>query len=437
MNINFKKLIKFISELNSSNSTNDKVSVFSKEEYSKDEFILKILEYTYSTFKQYGVSLDNLNKRHDLISNKCKYSNIFDLLDALNNREITGHEALSQTNAFRKENNEFETVIDLILNRDLETRLSTTLINRVVPNLIPTFEVALANKYDDKQALKIKFENGEYFSSKKCDGVRLITIIDDIGNIKTYSREGKEFFTLDVIKSEVKKLNLTNTVLDGELCIVDENGNEDFQSILKEYKKKDHTIKNPCYLLFDILPLDVFLATSGGNTLSERIIQLSRILQNYRGENLKQLEQVHLKSLNDFQEMVDKANKNNWEGIMIRKDIPYEGKRSNNLLKVKKFFDAEYIVEAIDCGPFRVIVGGKEVTEDMLRNVTIRHKGYKVDVGSGFSIEQRRKYKKSPNDIIGKQITVAYFEETHNQNGEISLRFPTVKAIWESGKRDI
>jgi DNA ligase-1 len=38
--------------------------------------------------------------------------------------------------------------------------------------------------------------------------------------------------------------------------------------------------------------------------------------------------------------------------------------------------------------------------------------------------------------IIGKLITVQYFEETHNQNGGISLRFPTVKHIYD-GERDM
>ena len=41
-------------------------------------------------------------------------------------------------------------------------------------------------------------------------------------------------------------------------------------------------------------------------------------------------------------------------------------------------------------------------------------------------------YKENPNAILGKQITVQYFEESHNQNGGISLRFPTVKAIYET-----
>jgi DNA ligase 1 len=38
------------------------------------------------------------------------------------------------------------------------------------------------------------------------------------------------------------------------------------------------------------------------------------------------------------------SNQEGWEGIMLRKDIGYEGKRSKNLLKVKKFYDAEYEV---------------------------------------------------------------------------------------------
>jgi len=71
----------------------------------------------------------------------------------------------------------------------------------------------------------------------------------------------------------------------------------------------------------------------------------------------------------------------------------------------------------------------------MMRNVVIEHKGYRVQVGSGFSHEQKRFYFENPNEIIGKQITVCYFEETKNQNGGISLRFPTFKGLYEN-KRD-
>jgi len=129
---------------------------------------------------------------------------------------------------------------------------------------------------------------------------------------------------------------------------------------------------------------------------------------------------------------VSAAKENGWEGLMLRKDAPYQGKRSNDVLKVKQFYDAEYVVVDIENAVNRVIVDGKEVEEMMMRNVVIEHKGYRVQVGSGFNHEQKRYYFENPSEIIGKQITVQYFEESHNQNGGISLRFPTVKAIYET-----
>ena len=49
---------------------------------------------------------------------------------------------------------------------------------------------------------------------------------------------------------------------------------------------------------------------------------------------------------------------------------------------------------------------GKQVERECLSNITIEHKGCKVNVGSGFSKEQREMYFKSPQDIIGKTVTI-------------------------------
>ena len=103
-------------------------------------------------------------------------------------------------------------------------------------------------------------------------------------------------------------------------------------------------------------------------------------------------------------------------------------------MKVKKFYDAEYTVIDIEHDLNRVIVDGKEVEEMMMSNVVIEHKGNRVSVGSGFSHEQRRMYNTNPDMIMGKTINVQYFEETTNQNGTNSLRFPTVKAVYEGAR---
>ena len=98
-------------------------------------------------------------------------------------------------------------------------------------------------------------------------------------------------------------------------------------------------------------------------------------------------------------------------------------------MKYKSFFDDEYVVLDVENGPFRYVKNGKEVEEKMLSCVVIEHKGHKVRVGSGFTIDQRQEFFKHPNRLINKQITVQYFSESENQQGGLSLRFPTFKYL--------
>ena len=115
---------------------------------------------------------------------------------------------------------------------------------------------------------------------------------------------------------------------------------------------------------------------------------------------------------------------------MLRKNVGYEGKRSKNLVKVKKFHDAEYEVLDFDIDNHEIVVNGRSETVPMLSQVWIEHKGHRVKVGSGWTQEQRLQY--MDGSIVGKIITVQYFEETKNDKGGISLRFPTVKHIYEA-----
>lgn len=290
----------------------------------------------------------------------------------------------------------------------------------------------------DKYELEVA-DNANFFANSILKhNCRCIAIIDNNGDATFYSRTGKGFDTLNIVAGGIKALGISNVVLDGELCLVDDNGDEDFQGIMKQLKKKDHTIPNPSYKIFDILTTDEFYSKKGKSNrpYSIRYVDLKETMKFNQCPCLSVLEHEKIQSDDDFNEWTGKANTNNWEGLILRADAPYKGKRSKDLLKYKSFFDDEYEVVDVEMGPFRYVKNGAECEETMLSCVTIKHKGHDVMVGSGFSIDQRQDLYKNPNKILGKIILVQYFEETKNQDGNISLRFPTFKYLY-GDKRDI
>lgn len=416
----------FVDKLNSTNSSTAKIEIL--KTYQNDDAIRKILFYVYNPYMQYYVTSDTIKKNSKLIAPFDVYDEIFPLLSDLTDRNQTGHAALECINRFIDSNKEHSELIYNILDKDLKTRVGVTTINKVFTNLIPTFDVALAKEYEPKD---VDFKD-KWYMSRKLDGVRCICIIDKNGNPTFYSRQGQIFETLGTLAEEVKTLGLSNTVLDGEVCLMNPDGSDDFQGVMKQIRRKNHTIKNPRYLLFDMLTIHEFDDKKSKRTLSERLEVMDCTIGMMPELRCISILNQMLATEDLFIKFQEEASANGWEGIMIRKDVGYEGKRGKNLLKVKSFHDAEYIVKRIETGPFRHIVNGKEVTSDMLTNIIIEHKGYEVSVGSGFSLDQRQKYFADPNELLGKTVTVKYFEETNNQNGGISLRFPTVKVIYES-----
>ena len=429
MNKELKRLQKFVDKMKSTSSLNEKKEII--KTIKDDSFITKVLHYTYNPYFKYHVTSKNCKKNSDLVDQSlCSNDGtIFDLLDVLRNREFTGHDAISQVNGFVEFYNDHADLIYNILDRNLELRASESVINKVIPNLIPEFKVALANSYHSK----LVDWNDTWYASRKLDGVRCLAIVDVEGNCKLYSRQGNEFTTLDKIKKAIEDTNIINTVFDGEICLVDENGNEDFQSVMKQIKRKDHTIENPVFKVFDMISLNVFNGDESIN-LKDRLHMLRSWCGRVDATYVEYLQQFVVNGDEHFQGWIKMSADNNWEGVMLRKNVAYEGKRSNNLLKVKKFHDEEYKVMGATNGDIRIVSEGKEKTINALSQIVIKHKGHQVGVGSGFSLEQRKEFGKDHSKIIGKTITVQYFEETENQEGGISLRFPTVKHIYENGR---
>ena len=412
------RIEQFIEKMRATSSSTDKVQIIK----DASPFVHKALEYTYNPFKQFYVTSktciknSHLKERHSL--------DLFEVLDKLMNREVTGHDAIKLVNGLEDES------IYKIIDKNLDIRAGDKVINKAIPNLIPTFSVALAKEYD-----KCDWDDG-WYASRKLDGVRCLAVVDFEGNCKLYSRMGKELTTLNKVKEAIEATNVINQVFDGEICLMDENGNEDFQGVMKELRRKDHQIENPIFMIFDMIHKSDFDGKEGYMPLEDRLATL-RAWQGGRRTDAKILrytEQFQITGDEHFEYWSKMAAEKGWEGFMLRKNVGYEGKRTKNLVKVKKFFDDEYKVIDFDIDDHEVVINGRSETVPMLSQVWIEHKGHKVKVGSGWTHEQRLKY--IDGSIVGKTITVQYFEETKNDKGGISLRFPTVKVV-HGNKREV
>jgi len=376
-----------------------------------------------------------LKKLKNLNSDYTEFGDIFQLLDSLDATWITGHHAIKSVNEFIEENKEYEDLIYNIIDKNLKCRANASLINKVFPNLIPEFDIALAHKYEDHKK-KVDFQKDDWYVARKLNGVRCI-VIKEGDLIRYFSRTGKEYFTFKNLDDSVYSINEDSFVLDGEACIIDENGKEDFTAVVSEIRKKDYTIKNPKLMVFDFLTIEEFNNKKSKTKLSERFKRFKKY--NVENGRIEVLKQTKIDDEEHFKEFQDISAENGWEGLILRKDVPYKGKRTNELLKFKLFEDDEFVVKDIETGLIRHIIydengESKEIESEMMTRAVIEYKGFPVGVGSGWSINQRLEYYNDPSKIIGKEITVQYFLPSKNKKGGESLQFPTVKCVWDERK---
>ena len=420
----FQKIISFTNDMNKTNKTLEK-----KETLKKYSELKELFKYVYDKNIVFSIKSSNYKKyKNDSRKNKDRnvvetYTNIFYLLDDLANRKITGDTALMTLYYYIEDNKEYEDIILKIIDKNLKVRVNIKVINDVFPNLIQTFDVVLANKFKYSELLKDKIK---WYISRKLDGVRCLAHMDKENNkVIFYSRQGKVFNTLGKLENELLSyMNVIkeNCFLDGEVVDITEEGVENFKGIMEKIRKKNYTIENPKYYTFDIINEKDFYNKKSKVIFSKRYTKLQEIFDN-KTKYIKVLDQ-ELYTIKNFHELITLSNNNNWEGLMVRKDVCYEGKRTNNLLKYKEMEDDEYKVIDIETGPFRYINPSTGLEEEIqtMSAIIIDHNNTKV--GSGFSIDERKMYYENKNLIVGKIVTIQYFEKT-----EDSLRFPVYKGI--------
>lgn len=239
-------------------------------------------------------------------------------------------------------------------------------------------DLLLANVY--AQSTNIS----QYWVSEKYDGVRAYW-----DGKRLVSRQGN---TLHAPQWFIA--NFPNTPLDGELWI----GRGKFEQVLSTISKDspiDSEWERIVYMVFEL--------PNAPGTFTQRLEILKQLIAEQNIDHLKPVPQFKLSSQLALKNKLDEIIGLGGEGLMLhRANALYHTGRSNDLLKVKTYKDAEATV-------IRHLPGkGKYI--DMLGSIVVEDQSGKCfKIGSGFSDKQR-----ADPPPIGSVITYKYYGLTKN-----------------------
>ena len=355
------------------------------------------------------------------------------IVERLRNRDLTGNAARDAVDALIKQatQKEWNGWYRRILIKDLRCGTSEKTINKVVEKKyadysIPVFGCQLAHDSANHES-KV---SGKKLIEVKLDGVRVITIVRSDGRVDMFSRNGKELLNFPHIAEQISNVVKTHgssqnmdVVLDGEIM------SSSFQDLMKQVHRKDNVEAGDAILnLFDVIPLADFEKGFWDRSQTIRSDMVYYWHKTYKdmlpnvavvGHELVDLDTDAGKKR--FKEINQKAIDGGYEGIMIKDpEAPYECKRSVAWLKLKPFIEVSLAVTAVEEGTGRNI--GK--LGALVCRGTDDGKDIVVNVGSGFTDDNRDSYWRERDSLIGNIAEVRADAVTQNQDGSYSLRFP-------------
>ncbi|HIO92569.1 MAG TPA: DNA ligase [Leucothrix mucor] len=224
----------------------------------------------------------------------------------------------------------------------------------------------------------------QYWVSEKYDGVRAYW------NGKHFiSRQGNRYYAPAWFT-----VGFPAHPLDGELWIA----RNSFAKLLSAVRKKspiDHEWRQVRYMVFEL--------PNAKGTFSERLSRLKQIFSTLKNPQIKLIKQYRLSNHAALMDELDDVIKAGAEGLMLHHaEAIYHTGRSDDLLKVKRYEDAEA----------RVIqhFKGKGKYQGLLGSLLVETtNGKQFKIGTGFSDKER----KNP-PAIGASISYKFYGKTVN-----------------------
>jgi ATP-dependent DNA ligase len=419
-----------IEQLASDNSRLAKEAILKKN--VNNELLKRVFKLALNPFVQFYIrKIPSYDTAVDI--NRKSLEDALTSLSVLSDRVMTGHAAINHLQFILGSlSKEDAKIIERIIAKDMRCGVSEATINKIWPGTIPSYPVMLASGYDQKLVDKIKFPA---YVQLKLDGMRFNAIVK--GEVVEYrSRNGKELTipnkTFDLPFITMAKFYGVDMVFDGELLVVNAAGKpvnrQTGNGILSKSIKgtmSEQEADSVRATLWDAITFEKFSEGIETEPYSVRMAKLSNAISDMRGQKGQKgqvghyIDLVWNKQVNDIataQKIFEKFLAEGQEGTILKsKDGIWEDKRSKTQIKFKGELECELKVVDWEEGT------GKNVGRLGALVCESSDGVIRVNVGSGYSDEQRDEYTKK---VIGKIVTVKYNARIKDKSGVESLFLP-------------
>lgn len=414
------EVIKLFKQIQETSGSNDKKAIISANK--DNELFKRCLAFLLNPNIITGLSDKKLNKEVEMtkhIEITCDFESIMEYLETNNSGRDSD---ISIVQGFiMSQPEEHREFYSQMVTKKFRLGIDIKGVNKAIPNLIPTWEVQQAYPLADKNEPK----DGEWFAlSQKLNGNN-----NGVLDGKCISRQGKEFTGMEHIIADINKLSFKNMFFNGELIRKNEDNlpdDENFQ-IGTGVINSDDTDKTCIkFVIYEMLPKSEFFSGESKLTYKQRRkTYLDSLAEEITALGLENIEVVPLvyegTDKSKIQELLDKADNDGWEGLMLNKDTKWKNKRNNGILKVKSFLHADLLCTDV--------VEGDGKYKGTLGLIKCDYKGFELGVGSGFTDSQRDYYWNHRDEIVGKIVQIKYKGETKNKQGGLSVQFPIFEIV--------
>jgi DNA ligase-1 len=391
-----------------------------------DKDAQRLIKEALDPYRVFGIKKFDRLPWHEYSSTDCAdVSVITRVLDDLASKKLTGNAArtavVTMLAEFTPETSKY---IERIIDKDLDAGFSADTVNKVFPDLVPTFSVMLADKFDTDEEVKANVPF-PCLAEAKYDGERTIAVVTEKG-VTYYSRSGKEAKHVDGLFDE--DLQKMRTVIGYDIVVDGERYASDFTETVNAKKSTNDAAKaNLRFYAFAYMSWAAWQNRAAVVDMVTMRAKLGALINEAGCTKVSLSKGIIAKTADEAEAFYKQMVKEGFEGLILKNvKAVYEWDRSKHWVKWKPFFDFDGVVIAV--------YEGKKGTrlEGLMGGVTLKgtdeHGRVVVtNVGSGFSDDDRRR----PFEYwMGKVMEVKYQEITKAKDSDTwALRFPTYNRI--------